>query len=219
MMNWQPTILVVLIYLAVLAIVIGGHRLLDHTIGISELKKRSSLIWMAARGKDYRVPDFHDMGVTHQEFDHPSQAEDPITAILVRSSEAERRWYSLHHLIDQWETEGKHQRMMQPQEERAIHDFLRQQHRQAIEEAKEQIRSRMELTHFTDEDGMAEKFIIQDPATDYRVQIRMSARDLVRHEPRPGGDLPPSVQQRMDSFPDQVLREVEQRSDTQHCWV
>ena len=91
--------------------------------------------------------------------------------------------------------------------------------RQATEEAKEQIRSRIQMNHFTDEDGMVEKWIIEDPATDYRVKVQMSARDLVRHEPRPGGDLPPAVQQRIDSFPDQLLREVEQRTDTQHCWV
>lgn len=218
-MNLEPTALVILIYLGILAIVIGGHWLLDHTIGIEELKNRSSLIWMAARGKDYRVPDFDPGVTTYQEFDHPSQDEDPITAMLVRSSEAERQWYALHYFLDRWEHTEKHRRVMDPREEQAIHEFLRNQHQQAAEGAKEAIRSRMEISHHTDEDGMADRYIIRDPATDYRVRVQMAHRDLVRFDPQPGGDLPPPVQQRIDSFPDQVLREVEQRSDTQHCWV
>jgi len=216
-MNWQPTLLVLAAFLAFVGLVILGNHIWKRSDG--EVRKRFSLMWMAARGKDYRIPDFDPGMVSTQSWDHPGSADDPITAILVRSSEAERRWYALHHLLDRWESEGKHQRMMQPQEERAIHDFLRQQHRQATEEAKEQIRSRIQMKNFTDDGGMVERWIIEDPATDYRVKVQMSARDLVRHEPRPGGDLPPAVQQRIDSFPDQLLREVEQRTDTQHCWV
>jgi hypothetical protein len=215
--NWEPTFWVILAYLLLVGLVILGGYIWHRDDG--EVRKRLNLMWMAAQGKDYRIPDFDPGMVTYQEHPAPGQADDPITAILVRSSEAERRWYALNHLLDRWESKGKHQRMMQPREEQAIHEFLRDQHRQAIEEAKEAIRSRIEMRQFSDEEGMAERFIIEDPATDYKVQVQMSHRDLIRYEPKPGGELPPPVQQRMESFPDQLLREVEQRSDTQHCWV
>lgn len=218
-MNWEPTATVILIYLAVVAAYAGGYHLLDRWIGSEELKQRFTLAWLAIRGKDYRIPDFDPGMVVHQDFPDPGQADDPITAILVRASEAERQWYALHHLIDQWETRGKHQQVLQPQEERFIHDFLHRQYREATEEAKESIRSRMQMRNFTTEEGMAERYIIEDPATGYRVKVQMAGRDVIRFDPRPGGDLPPPVEQRMQNFPQQVLREVEERSDTQHCWV
>ena len=211
-MNWQPTLLVLSLYLAFVGLLILGNWLWQRADG--ELRKRLNLMWLAATGNDYTQPQFDPGMFSTSSFDAPGQAEDPITAILVRSSEAERQWYALHHLLDRWEQHWKHQMMLQPQEERAISRFLVDKYREAQQEAADQIQQRIQMHHHTADDGMAERYIIEDPATEYRQQIQMSHRDLVRFEPEPGGRLPPAVQQRIDSFPQHVLREVEQRSDT-----
>jgi hypothetical protein len=211
-MNWQPTLLVLVAYLLLVALVILGNYIWNRDDG--EVRKRFTLMWMAARGKDYRIPDFDPGVITYQEFDHPCQAQDPITAILVRSSEAERRWYALHHLLDRWETELKHQMVLQPDAEREISRFLFDQYREAQQEAADQIQARIELNHFTTENGVNRKYLIEDPATEYRQHVQMAERDLIRFEPTPGGNLPPPVQQRIENFPNELMREVEQRSDT-----
>jgi len=80
---------------------------------------------------------------------------------------------------------------------------------------KARSRSRMEVTNFTDDHGMVERYIIEDPATDFRLKVGMSERDLIRFEPTDvGRDVPPPVQQRINSFPQQLLQDIEQRSES-----
>jgi hypothetical protein len=211
-MNWEPTLFVLLSYLILVGLLILGNHIWQRDGG--EVRKRLNLMWLAAQGKDYRIPDFDPGMVSTQSWDHPADADDPITAILVRSSEAERRWYALHHLLDRWETELKHQMVLQPDAERVISRFLFDQYREVQQEAADQIHARIELNHFTTENGVNRKYLIEDPATEYRQHVRMAERDLIRFEPTHGGDLPPPVQQRIENFPNELMREVEQRSDT-----
>lgn len=211
-MNWEPTFLAILAYLLLVGLLILGNHIWNRDGG--EVRKRLNLMWMAARGKDYRIPDFDPGMITHREHPAPGQADDPITAILVRSSEAERRWYALHHLLDRFETANYHQQFGPLRDEQVVGRWLQQQYREAQQEAADQIQQRIRMHQHSDEDGLAERFIIEDPATEYRQQIQMAHRDLIRYEPTPGGDLPPPVQQRIENFPDALMREVEQRSET-----
>ena len=213
-MNWQPTLLILGAYLAVIGLYLAAYHGLDHLIGWDEIGKRWKLIRLAATGNDYRQPRFQPGGMDFRTWDSPANAEDPITAILVRSSEAERQWYALHHLLDQWERQWKHEMVLQPKEEQAISRFLFDKFRQAQAEAEDQIQARMELHTHRDEDDMASRYIIEDPSIGYRQQVQMADVDLIRMEPKPGGELPPPVQQRIENFPQHVLREVEGRSDT-----
>lgn len=210
--TWQPTLLILGAYLLVVFLYLAAYHGLDHLIGWDEIGKRWKLIRLAATGNDYRLPDLDPGMFTHQSFDEPGTADDPVTAILVRSSEAERRWYALHHLVDQWEDRGKHQRVMQPDEERILDRWLHQQFREATEEARDEIQARIQMHTHRDSDEMAERYIIEDPSTGYKQRVQMADVDLVRFDA--DGHFPPPVQQRIDSFPQHVLREVEQRSET-----
>lgn len=210
--DWQPTLLILGAYLAVIGLYLAAYHGLEYLIGWDEIGKRWKLIRLAATGNDYRIPDFDPGTVMHQEFPHPGQADDPITAILVRSSEAERQWYALHYLLDQWEQQWKHQMMLQPDEERAISRFLFDKFREAQAEASDQIQARIEMKRHRDEDGMATMYIIEDPSTGYQQRVQMADVDLIRMDDH--HELPPAVQQRIDSFPQAMMREVEQRSET-----
>lgn len=211
-MNWIPTLVVISLYLLLMATITVSYQLLERLVGWEEIGKRWKLVKMAATGNDYRMPTFDPGTVRHQEFPHPSVADDPITAILVRSSEAERRWYALHHLLDYWEQDLKHRRTMRADEEKMLDQFLHRQFRKAQDEASHRIQARIELKRRRDSDNMVTTYIIEDPSTGVQQRIQMSDRDLIRFDDHQ--DLPPAVQQRIDSFPQWMLGEVEQRSDT-----
>lgn len=209
----------IIIALAILATVllgVGAAYVVQHR---RELKKRARLMWLAARGPDYRMPDLDPGSLTYQEFPAPGSADDPLTAILVRSSEAERRWYALRILIDQWKNDWMPNMALQQREEQAIDRFLESKYRAAKSDAMEQIRSRWKITTYTEDDGFATRYIIEDPATGYKTQIQMSERDLIRFEPDPDGDLPPPVKHRTDAFPSGLLRDVENRMAVEGCRV
>lgn len=211
-MNWEPTAWIILAYLVIIGLYAGGYHLLEYLIGWDEIGKRWKLIRLAATGNDYRQPRMDPGMFTHQSFDAPGSADDPVLAILVRSSEAERRWYALHYLLDRWETTGRHQRVMSPEEERILDRYLHQQFRQATEEASDEIQKRIQIHTHRDSDEMAERYIIEDPSTGYKVRVQMADVDLIRFDA--DGHFPPPVQQRIDTFPNALLRDMEARSDT-----
>ena len=210
--DWQPTLFVLALYLLVIGLYLAAYHGLEYLIGWDELGKRWKLIRLAATGNDYRQPRMDPGMYSTRSWDTPSQADDPITAILVRASEAERQWYALHHLLDRWEQQWKHEMMLQPQEEQAISRFLFDKYREAQREASDQIQARMQMRTHRDEDGMATRYIIEDQATGYQQRVQMADVDLIRFDE--SHEFPPPVQQRIDSFPQHVLREVEQRSET-----
>lgn len=209
----------IIIALAILATVllgVGAAYVVQHR---RELKKRARLMWLAARGRDYRMPNLDPGMISHSTHPDPSRADDPLTAILVRSSEAERRWYALRYLIDQWRSDWMPNMALQHREEQAIDRLLESKYRQAKSDAMGQIADRAEIHSYTADEGFAERYIIEDPTTGFKTQMQMSDRDLIRFEPDPDGDLPPPVRQRTEAFPSTLLRDVEDRMDVEGCRV
>jgi len=180
-------------------------------VGNAEAKNRIRLMWLALRGEDYTQPRMDPgEGWVFNQFEEPAHAEDPVLALLVRSSRAEARWYALHTLLNRWQNE-RHERLPINQDQE-LDRFLRQQFRSATDEAREAIEARAELTTVEDADSMQWKYVIEDPATGYRQEITMSERDLIRHGP--GTEtLPPAVQNRLDRFGDQLLHQIETEAD------
>lgn len=196
----DPLALVLAVYLAVTVLVIAAVHAWD--LGREELRSRWTLAWLALNGRDYSQPQLGFLAGQQFQLPDPNQVDDPVTAYLLRASEAERRYFALQQLLKDLHDDPD----LVPAPLNARDGVIRTVGKwtwAARDDARGAILDRLQTRRHRDEDSMVETVVVEDPLLNYRRRVRLTDQEIVRE------DLGRAkVSQMVDRTPDVILDEV-----------
>ncbi|WP_153952931.1 hypothetical protein [Halosegnis longus] len=174
MFDWEPTIWAVTVYLNIVLL----SMLIRDYIKASDLSRaRLTRAIGVLRGDEperQSGPPTWDM----QQFNQTVVYRDELglTATALAGSPETCRWYALEQLRSELNESDRYQYQGHAGDE--AHRIIRQEAFRARDDAVESIMRRVELTRWNDSSGIADRYLLEDPVTQYRLKVAASNRIL-----------------------------------------